>query len=304
VVSRSATDFPRARRVLTGHFAGLLHTPGFRRHLATADAVVHLADGLSILQRRRYAADTAEADQLIENSQRLAVAARTARVPLFVYMSSIKALSDEEDTRVLVEASEPRSTTLYGQSKLCLEDRIARIFLGSGTRCVILRTPVIYGPGAGGSIRRLLTHVDTALPLPLGGLTNRRSVLCTRNLASALGAILYPFRNGPGGLFHLHDGPPLSTTDIVATLRQALGRPARLFPPTTLGARAMRQIPAVGPIARRLVGSLELSDALFRRGFQWEPWRDTRAALAEMAANYGAERGRARRSPLPMGEAA
>jgi nucleoside-diphosphate-sugar epimerase len=304
VVSRSATDLPRTRRVITGHFAGLLHTPAFRRHLATADAVVHLADGLSILQRRRYAADAAEADQLIENSQRLAVAARTARVPLFVYMSSIEALSDEEDARVLVEASESRSTTLHGRSKLRLEDRIARIFLGSGTRCVILRTPVIYGPGAGGSLGRLLNLVDTAVPLPLGGLANRRSVLCTRNLASALAAAVHPFRSGPGGVFHIHDGPPLSTSDLVATLRHALRRPARLFPPSALGAHAARQVPVLGPVMRRLMGSLELCDAHFRRSFRWQPVRDTRTALAEMAVGYAAEKGRALPARLKVREAA
>jgi nucleoside-diphosphate-sugar epimerase len=304
VVSRTGADLPRARRVVAGHFADLIGTAGFRRLLATADAVVHLADGLSALQRRPHAADAAEAGELIANSERLAQAARDARVPLFVYLSSIKAITDEEDPRVLVEASQPRNTTLYGRSKLRLENRIAGILRGSGTRCVILRTPVIIGPAASGSMRRLLDHVDTPLPLPLGGLGNRRSLISTHNLASAFAVLLRSFRAGPDGLFHLHDGPPLSTTDIVATLRQALGRPARLFPPTTLGARAARQIPAVGPIARRLVGSLELCDAHFRRSFQWQPWRDTRAALAEMAANYAAERGRAWRAPRPIGEAA
>jgi nucleoside-diphosphate-sugar epimerase len=219
-------------------------------------------------------------------------------------MSSIEALSDEEDARVLVEATEPRSTTLYGQSKLRLEDRIARILLGSGTRCVILRTPVIYGSGAGGSMLRLLNHIDTPLPLPLGGLSNRRSVLCTRNLASAVAAILHPFRSGPGGVFHIHDGPPLSTTDMVTTLRHALRRPARLFPPTALGAHTARQMPGLGPIVRRLMGSLELSDAHFRHSFQWQPVKDTRTALAEMAVGHAAEKGRALPGLLKMREAA
>lgn len=304
VVSRTGAELPRARRVVTGHFAELIGTASFRRQLATADAVVHLADGLSALQRRPHAADAAEAGRLIANSERLAQAVRNARVPLFIHLSSIKAICDEEDPRVLVEASEPRSTTLYGRSKLQLEDRIAGILRGSGTRCIILRTPVIIGPAASGSMRRLLDHVDTPLPLPLGGLTNRRSLISTHNLASAFAVLLRPFRTGPDGVFHLHDGQPLSTTDIVTTLREALGRPARLFSPTMLGARAVRQIPAVGPIVRRLVGSLELCDAHFRRNFPWQPWGDTRAALAEMAASYGAERGRAWRVPRPMGEAA
>ena len=304
VVSRSASALPGTRRVLTGHFTDLIGSPGFRGQLATVDAVVHLADGLSILQQPQHTFDAAEAGRLVENSERLAQAARSARVPLFIYLSSIKALSDEEDSRVLVETSESRCGTLYGMSKLRLEDAIAGIFRGSTTRYVTLRTPVIYGPRARGSMRRLLDHIDTPLPLPLGGLANRRSLLCVRNLASALDAILCSGRDGPRGVFHVHDGPPLSTTDIVTTLRQALGRPARLFPPTAWGARAARHSPLVGPIMRRLMGSLELSDAHFRHSFQWRPVSDTRTALAEMAASFAADNGRALPARFAMGKVA
>jgi nucleoside-diphosphate-sugar epimerase len=153
-------------------------------------------------------------------------------------------------------------------------------------------------------MRRLLSHVDTAFPLPLGGLSNRRSVLCTRNLAIALAAILHPFRSGPGGVFHIHDGPPLSTTDMVTTLRHALRRPVRLFPPPALGVHAVRQMPGLGPLVRRLMGLLELSDAHFRRSFRWQPVRDTRTALAEMAVGYAAEKGRALPARLKVREAA
>ena len=110
VVSRSATDLPGTRRVLTGHFGDLIRATGFRGHLATVDAVVHLADGLSILQQPQHAYDAAEAGRLVQSSERVAQAIRHARVPLFIYVSSIKALAEEEDDRVLVETSEPGSS--------------------------------------------------------------------------------------------------------------------------------------------------------------------------------------------------
>jgi nucleoside-diphosphate-sugar epimerase len=301
VVSRSATELHGARSVFTGHFTNLIRSPSFRGHLATVDAVVHLADGLSILQHRQHAS---EAGQLIESSARLAQAVEIARIPLFIQLSSIKALSDEEDDRVLVETSQSKAGTLYGLSKLRLEDRIALILEGTPTRHVIVRAPIIYGPDPRGNMRRLLDHVDTPLPLPLCGLANRRSLLCTRNLASAFAAILHTDRSGPSGVFHIHDGPALSTTDIVTTLRCALGRPARLFPPSALGARAARLLPVVGPIASRLMGSLELCDDLFRRSFHWQPVTETRSALMEMAASYAAGKGRALPVPLGIGEAA
>ena len=175
--------------------------------------------------------------------------------------------------------------------KLRLEDRIARILQGTATRCLILRSPILYGPRARGSMRRLLEHIDTPLPLPLGGLADRRSVLCERNLASAIESILHSLNRNATGVFHLHDGPPLSTTEIVATLRHGLGRPTGLLSAPSWIARTARHIPFIRPIVRRLTGSLELSDAKFRRTFQWRPVSDTRAALFEMAAAFAAEKG-------------
>ena len=292
VVSRTLTDMPGATRVITGHFGDLINTSDFRGQLAAVDTVVHLADGLSVLQQRKHAEDEAEAERLVQASDGLVQAARNARVPLFVYVSSIKALADEEDDRILVESSIPRSTTLYGMSKLHVEESIARVSEKGDTRFVILRTPVLYGPHAGGSLRRLLTLVDTPLPLPLGDLANKRSLLSTENLASAIDAVLHSERDGPRGVFHVHDGPPLSTSDIVALLRQALGRPERLATlPATVACWA-KHVPQVGASARRLFGSLELNDDHFRRTFRWQPTTDTKTVLAEMASAFAAEKGR------------
>lgn len=281
VVSRTVAAFPGAAKVITGHYADLVRSAEFRRGLGAYDAIVHLGDGLGLLQQR--ASDTSLADRLVAASQAVALAAREAQVPLFVYVSSIKALCDEDDERVLVETAEPRPTTLYGRSKLRLEQAVAAVFRGSATSCVILRNPVMYSETKGGSLHRLLQLADTPLPLPLGGVTNKRSLLAVRNFASALAAVV---QAGPGradGIFHVHDGPPLSTTEIVTILRRALGRSARLFPIGAAVAHFAQRTPLLAPAARRLYGSLALSDALFRHTFAWTPPVETKAALAQMA---------------------
>lgn len=292
VVSRTVTDLPGAARVLTGRYGDLAGTGEFRQWLEGVDAAVHLADGLSLLQQPRFAADAALAERLRAASTRLAVAVREAKVPLLVYVSSIKALCDEDDERILEEGSTPRSTTLYGQSKLQLERTLAAVLAGSATRLAIVRNPVMYGPGKPGSLNRLLRLAATPLPLPLGGLANRRSLLAVANLAGALGAIvrvgLGDGRGAAAGTFHVHDGPALSTTEIVAALRDALGRPQRLFPLGVVGRAVARRMPLIAPAVRRLYGSLEVSDARFRAAFRWTPAIETRAALAETAAAYAA----------------
>jgi len=287
-MSRTATSLPGVSRVLTGNYGDLAGSAEFRRWLARVDAVVHLADGLGVLQEPRLAQDMAEADRLIAASRRLALAVRAAEVPLLVYVSSIKALCDEDDGRVLTETCASRASTLYGLAKLRLEQIMARALAGSVTRLVIVRNPAMYGAAKGGSVERLMRIADTALPLPLGGLSNRRSLLAVDNLASALAAIVRMAPQAAAGTFHIHDGPALSTTEIVATLRAALGRPRRLLAPGA-GAAIAKHVPLIGPIARRLYGSLEISDAHFRQTFGWTPVIETKAALAEMAASWRAE---------------
>ena len=283
VVSRTATALPGVARVLTGHFADLVTLPDIRRQLTEFDSVVHLADGLSSLQQASHAADAAPADRLMAASEDLAVALRDARVPLLVHVSSIKALCDEADDRVLVETSATRATTAYGRAKWQLEQRLARTLAGSDTRLATVRNPVMYGGTKPGSMIRLLRLADTPLPLPLAGLANRRSLLAVDNLASALAAIVAAGPDGEGGAFHVHDGPALSTTEIVETLRQALGRRRRLFGAGALAAGIAGRTPAIGPAVRRLYGSLELSDTRFRRCFKWTPVVDSRDALRRMA---------------------
>jgi nucleoside-diphosphate-sugar epimerase len=289
VVSRAATSLPGAARVLTGHYGDMADTGELRRWLAGVDAVLHLADGLAVLQEPRFASDTSQADRLISASERLAAAAREARVPLLVYVSSIKALCDEDDGRVLTEMCASRASTLYGGAKLRLEQVMARVLAGSATRLAIVRNPAMYGPAKGGSVRRLLRLADSGLPLPLGGLTNRRSLLAIENFASALAAIVGTPPEAAAGIFHVHDGPALSTTEILETLRAALGRPRRLLAVGTGGAALARRIPLLVPVARRLYGSLEISDAYFRQTFRWTPVVDTKTALAEMVAAWRAE---------------
>jgi UDP-glucose 4-epimerase len=285
VVSRRATQLPGVGRIVRGSYSGLAGTEAFGRELAQTDAVVHLGDGLTLLERRENVHETALADSLVAASCALALAVRQAGAPLLIYVSSTKAIADEADDRVLAEDSEPRSTTLYGRSKLKVEQGVARACAGSATRHVILRPSVLYGEGAQGSVHRLLKLADTPWPLPLGGLSNRRSLLATSNLASLLVHLVRHASALAAATFHVHDGAPLSTTQIVSALREGLGRPPRLVPASPLGCAA-RGLPVVGPVARRLFGSLEISDARLRQAISWTPPTSSHAALVEMARDY------------------
>jgi nucleoside-diphosphate-sugar epimerase len=285
VLSRTADCEDELVRVIRGHYKDLAVSAAFRRELETFDAVVHLADGLPVLQERGFERDRRLADALLEGSRCLIQAVRACRVPLFLYVSSIKAIADESDERILVESSAPKSTRLYGLSKLRLERQIADLFAGSATRGIIVRSPVVYGPLGCGSLMRLLKLADSPFPLPLGGLANKRSIISVGNLADALVTILNTSR-AREGVYHVHDGPPLSTTQIVEVFRKALGRSRRLVPVLPAASSVLRAIPIVGPNCSRLYGSLQISDALFRETFAWHPVEGSWAALAGAAEHF------------------
>jgi nucleoside-diphosphate-sugar epimerase len=147
-------------------------------------------------------------------------------------------------------------------------------------QAVVLRPPLVYGPEVGANFRALLRLVGSGLPLPLGSVANRRSLIARDNLVDAiLGAL-----NGPTGVFFVGDGPALSTPALIRALASALGRPARLipFPPALLKAAAW----ALGraDAADSLLGSLEVDDAAFRAAFGWRAPVAQDAAFAAVAA--------------------
>jgi UDP-glucose 4-epimerase len=287
VVSRTISRLPGAQRVVCGHYAELAYSSDFRSALARSDALVHLADGFSVLQSHRVNGfGLSLANRLIDASMRLAIAAQEAGTPLFVYISSIKAVCDEENARLLDEQSAARGTTLYGMSKLRLERQLIGALDGTATRVVIIRNPVMYAEdGTGESLSRLLRLSNTPYPLPFARVHNRRSILCVRNLASAVHALIDSTAQATG-VYQLHDGLALGTDEIVKTFRETLGRPRRLFPVGDRLPFLARPLSLIGPSARRLYGSLELSDARFRSTIDWSPVVETRTALRAMAESY------------------
>ena len=189
--------------------------------LAGVDAVVHLA-GIAHARARipdaRYDAINHQA------TLALAQAAHTAGVRHVVFLSSVRAQCGSAADRVLTERTEPVPTDAYGRSKLAAEAALA----ASGVPFTILRPVLIYGPGLKGNLAALARLAALPLPLPLGGLTNRRSLLGIDNL---VGAILFVLQTPAtrGETYLVADPQPVAFADIVTAFRTARGRPPALF---------------------------------------------------------------------------
>lgn len=267
------------------------------------DAIVHLAARVHMMDNCANEPLAEYRRVNVEGTRRLAEAAARAGVKRLVFLSSIKVNGERTTGRPFTEDDAPDPRDPYGQAKWEAEQQLAGIADRAGLEVVILRAPLVYGPGVKANFLSLIALCDTALPLPFGAIThNRRSLLYVRNLADAIRAALsHP--GAAGQTFLVSDGAPVSTAALVRELRLALGRPVRLLPvPPELLRSAMSALGRASE-AGRLLDSLVVDASRIHEALGWHvPWA-RQAGLLDTASWYGEERAtaRTRRHEQPPG---
>jgi nucleoside-diphosphate-sugar epimerase len=246
--------------------------------LRDVDMVIHsagLAHAMSGRPEDDYRAINTEA------TVKLAQAAERAGIKRFVFLSSIRAQSGPSAPGILTEAQDPRPTDAYGRSKLEAERGLSEL----GLDWAALRPVLVYGPGVKGNMAALLSLAQSPLPLPLGGLKARRSLVSLDNLAAAVDTLL----KAPGPLrrpFIAADPEPVTIPEIVTALREGLGRGPGLIPVPSLVLKAAAALAGKSEAYERLAGSLVASPEALK-GLGWQPVSSTRDALAALARAAG-----------------
>jgi nucleoside-diphosphate-sugar epimerase len=240
------------------------------------DHVVHsagLAHADGNIPEERYRAVNTEA------TLALARAAQAAGVRRFIFLSSIRAQSGPISEQPLSEIDTPAPSDAYGRSKLAAEQGLAGLDLD----WVALRPVLVYGPGVKANMAALLKLAKLPVPLPLGGLSARRSLLAIENLSAAIAFALTqacPARRS----YIVSDPEPLSVAQMLAAMRAGLGRGPGLIPvPSALLALAARLAGRIAAYERLANGLVASPAALIKAG--WRPPAETKAALAQLAAS-------------------
>ncbi|MCE4222342.1 NAD(P)H-binding protein [Methylobacterium sp. C25] len=244
--------------------------------LSGVDAVVHsagLANAMSGAPEDDFRSSNTEA------TRRLAEAAQRAKVRRFVFLSSIRAQTGASAPNPVTEADPSVPTDAYGRSKLAAEQVLAE----TGLDWVALRPALVYGVGAKGNMAALLRLARSPYPLPLAGLSGRRSLASVESLSAAVATVLQTAGPLERALI-VADPDPLTMPEMLAALRSGLGRrPGLLLVPSPLLGLACR-ITGREEIFDRLSGSLVArSDELAALG--WQPAQTSRDGLAELARN-------------------
>src|SRR3954467_2800215 len=259
----------------TGAVVGDLARPqNMSAALRGVDAVIHsagIAHAMSGVPEDDYRVLNTEA------TAALARAAERAGVRRFVFLSSIRAQSGPASDAVLTEDREPRPTDAYGRSKLAAEVALAEI----GLDWVALRPVLVYGPGVKGNMAALLALSRSPYPLPLGGLSARRSLASVDNLVAAVDTVL----RAPEALRRpliVADPEPLTVPEMIAALREGLGRKPGLIPIPPRLIEAACRAAGRGAVYERLAGALVASPAALTR-LGWVPPVGPQVGLAALA---------------------
>ncbi len=234
------------------------------------DCVIHLAARVHVM-KEESPDPLAEFRRVnAEGTRRLALAAAERGVKRLVYVSSIKVNGEATKGEPCSEQVAPNPQDPYALSKWEAEQSLLEISRETGLEIVILRPPLVYGPGVGGNFIRMLEWIKKGIPLPLGSVKNRRSMIHVENLADAL-ILCSTHPDAKNETFLVSDSECISTPDLIRMLSEKMGREARIFPFPVPLLHVLGRLTGKSAEIERLTGSLEIDSSKIRQKLGWKP---------------------------------
>lgn len=271
--------------------AGLVRLPSLDAHtdwttaLQGATTVIHLA--ARVHQVQDTSADPLQAFRAtnLHATLQLARCAQKMGVQRFIFVSTVKVLGEETAPGRPFHASDPaQPQDAYATSKHEAEQALRALVAGGSMELVIVRPPLVYGPGVRANFASLVRVVRRGIPLPLACVHNLRSLVGIDNLVSLLLRCTQHADAG-GQTFLVSDGHDLSTPDLVRQLATALGQPARLWPVPLAGLQLAARLTGRQAAVQRLCSSLQVDISATCQGLQWAPPVSVAEGLRRMVAD-------------------
>jgi UDP-glucose 4-epimerase len=264
----------------------LLDSRAVRRAVAGMNSIVHLAARTHVTLDRALDPLAEFRRVNVAGTLSLARLAAEAGVRRLVFISSIKVNGDHTQPGQPYTAEDmPAPTDPYGISKHEAEKGLREFTQDTGLELVIIRPVLVYGPGVKANFRSMMDWICRGLPLPLGAIPNKRSLVAWSNLIDlTITCLSHPAAIGE--TFLVSDGEDLSTTTLLRRTAKALGRPARLLPIPAAFLSAGADLVGKAASAQRLFGSLQVDIGKTRRLLGWHPPMGVDEALAQTAKQY------------------
>ena len=257
----------------------------WREALADINVVVHCAARVHVMKEASVDPLTAFREVNVKGAAFLAEQAVDSGVKRFVYISSIKVNGEATSEHPFKADDTPAPEDPYGISKWEAEQVLWEIAKKTGLEVVIIRPPLVYGPGVRANFFRLVQGIMSGVPLPLGAIDNRRSMVALDNLVDLIETCL----NHPAATnqtFLVSDGEDLSTKALLQRTAVALGKPSRLIPIPVSVLWATATLLGRSDFAQRLCGSLQVDISKTRDRLNWSPPVSVDEALRKTAKYF------------------
>ena len=262
------------------------------------DVVIHLAARVHVMKDNSENPLEEFRKVNLHGTENLARQAARAGVKRLVYVSSIKVNGESTalstipspvdgrgELTCFSDTDTPNPQDPYGVSKWEAEQALHRVSEETGLEVVVVRPPLVYGPGVKGNFISLLTAIYKGIPLPLAGAKNARSLVYVGNLVDAL-IVCATHPEAAGKTYLVSDGKAVSTADLAKEIAAALECADRTFyfPPTVL--RTMARLLGKSAQVDRLFGSLRINSQKIRNELGWTPPYTLQQGLRETASWY------------------
>lgn len=207
----------------------------------------------------------------VEGTLNLACQAAKAGVRRFIFISSIKVNGEGTEPGKPYTADDiPVPSDPYGISKLEAEQGLMRLAAETGMEVTIIRPVLVYGPGVKANFLSMMKWLSKGVPLPLGAIHNKRSLVALDNLVDLVVTCLdHPA--AANQVFLVSDGEDLSTSDLLRRMGKALGKPVRLLPVSASWLNLAATLVGKRNVAQRLCGSLQVDIEKTRQLLGWTP---------------------------------
>jgi nucleoside-diphosphate-sugar epimerase len=252
--------------------------------LRDVDVVVHAAGRAHVLN------DSSSNLQLymdtnVEGTQRLARAAENAGIRRFIYLSSIKVNGESTCGRPFRPTDLPNPSDNYGISKWHAEQKLWEFAERARMEVIVIRPPLVYGPGVHANFRKLLSWVHKGFPLPLGCVINSRSMVSVWNLCDLIKHVIQ-LQTIRSEILLVSDGIDLSTPDLIRRIAKFMDRPICLLPVPVMVLKTLGGVMGKSREVSRLCSSLSVDISATRCELNWTPPMSLDSSLERTVQAY------------------
>ncbi len=258
----------------------------WKEALQGIDVVIHLAARVHVMNDNELDPLTEYRKINTNATLRLAKQAASLGVKQFIFMSTIKVNGEATIENNCFKADDRVSLTdPYAISKYEAEQGLLALAKETNMEVVIIRPPLVFGPGVKANFESMIKWVKLGIPLPFGAVENKRSLIAIDNLVSfVVHCIKHP--NAKNEVFLISDGEDISTTDLIQKIAKAFGRKAWLIPVPTQLMRNVAKIMGREKLADRLLGSLQIDNSKAMELLSWKPISSIDEQLNKLAAEH------------------